>query len=531
MFKNKKTCLVLIFVIFIPLFIIKSLVNMVQIPFHDYDEAHRVEGARNMRLNNYYTSPLAGTPYNSINEHSQSYTLDETIKITPETSRPPLVFSLMAFFSGVLGDHEWAYRLPSFLLGLSAFFALLLFIKKYSADQFNYIALTAAFLALLTSYDWWHSAQMAHLDTGVSLFTGLALFLLILFIKRQKKYYLIAAGASLGLGILSKGPPAIIFIAPLPYLLIRKKIKIKELVLLFIVAFITILPWYIPLSLEHGWNYFFAKQIGGYVSSPTSTKIGGGDLTQAAPIFWYLRWWFDTFRPGIFLFGAFLLWDLIKKKLSWVKLTLLFYIIGGFGLFSYAKSKVWWYVLPVIPAVCAYLYFSVKDYLTENKKGMINLSLAILLSSLPILIWQTNTITLGYGLSITVIIFVLLNCKLKIWGSKIEGLLLFSVFTSLFIFFLRFPTIIPPNPQVKAIGQYFQTLPAKKCLWVEEDFPYEAILYYSRVGRINYLDEEAKLSPDCQNYLIGKEDHPNFETVFEKNGVSLYKINYKVPLE
>jgi len=80
MFKNKKTCLVLIFVIFIPLFIIKSLVNMVQIPFHDYDEAHRVEGARNMRLNNYYTSPLAGTPYNSINEHSQSYTLDETIK-------------------------------------------------------------------------------------------------------------------------------------------------------------------------------------------------------------------------------------------------------------------------------------------------------------------------------------------------------------------------------------------------------------------------------------------------------------------
>jgi len=538
MFKNKKTWLILIFAIFIFLFITKSITNMTAIPFHDYDEAHRAEGARNMRLNNYYISPLAGTPYNSINNHSQSYALDEMKKLTPETSRPPLIFSLMAFFSGIFGDYEWVYRLPSFLLGLSGFFALLFFIKKYSASQFNLIALAVAFLAFLTAYDWWHSAQMAHLDTGVSLFTSLALFLLILFARQQKKYYLIAAGISLGLGILSKGPPAILFITPLPYLLIKKKIKIKELVLLFSIAFVTILPWYIPLSLEYGWNYLFTSQISGYVSSPASTKIGGGDPTQSAPIFWYLRWWFDTFRPGIFLFGAFLLRDLIKKNFSWVKLTLLFYIIGGFALFSYAKSKVWWYVLPVIPAICAYLYFSVKNYLIKNKKGLVNLSLVILLSSLPIFLWQTNTVTLAYGLSIILIMFLLLNCNLRHpdppaggEGSPakfiltLSSLFTFAVFISLLIFFFRFPTIIPPNPQIKEIGQYFQTLPAEKCLWVEKDFPYEAILYYSRAGRINYLDEETELPSACQNYLIGKEDHPNFETVYKKDGVNLYKIN------
>ncbi len=536
-----KRAITIIFLLFFTLFAFKAIEIMVAKPLHDYDEAHRAEGARNMRLNNYYTSPLTGTPYSQVNEHSQPYALKENVQITPEVGRPPLVFNLMAQFSGWFGELEWAYRLPSFLLGILGFAALLFFIRQYE-EKLSWLALAVAFLAFLTSYDWWHSSMMALLDTGVAAFTALAIFLLLLFVKRQQLCYLIAAGISLGLGILSKGPPAVLFLTPLPYLWLTGRVKIKQLLLLFIVAFITILPWFIPLSLEHGWDYFFAKYIGNYVASPQSTKIVREVAKQNAPFFWYLRWWFDTFRPGIFLFGAFLLLDLIKKRLSWVKISLLFYIAGGLGLFSYAKAKVWWYVLPVIPAICAYLYFAVKDYLEEDDQNILSLSLSIIVASLPLFLWQTNTITLAYGFIVTIIVFIILSCHSESEQSShpeftcppalfLRGVVSGSTFLSLAIsisltiFYFRFPTIKPSNPAVKQIGQYYQTLPDQKCLWIEEDFPYESALFYSRAGRVGYLEEETQLSQNCQNYLIGKESHPDMEKIFAADNIKLYLMN------
>ena len=514
--KSKGLVLILAFLFFCA----QSISNMITIPFHDFDEAHRAEGARNMRLNNYYISPLVGGPYNHPGPHSQ---------LSPETGRPPLVFNLMAVFSGLFGDYEWAYRLPSFIFGILGFICLFLFIRLFE-KKYSWLALSISLLSFLTAYDWWHSLQMAHLDTAVSLFTCLALFFLILFIKNKKRLFLAFSGLALGLAILSKGPPAIIFLFPLPYLIFTKKIKIKNLFLLFIIAFLTILPWYIPLSLEHGFDYFFKKYIGGYVVSPSSTKIGGGDPTQDAPIFWYLRWWFDTFRPGIVLFGAFFLWDLIKKKLSWTKLTLLFYIVGGFGLFSYAKSKVWWYVLPVIPAVCAYLYFSIKSYLIENKTGIVNLSLAILLSSLPFFLFKTNAISLAYGLSTTLIVFLLLNCKLmnckliKNLKFKIRNLLPAVLVISLLSFYSHFPIITPTHWETKYVGQFFTSLPNTKCLWVEKDMPYEAILYYSQIKRMKYWNEDSQLTDGCVNYLVS-DKKVNFGDLIYQNGpVRLYRL-------
>ena len=516
--KSKGLVLILAFLFFCA----QSISNMITIPFHDFDEAHRAEGARNMRLNNYYISPLVGGPYNHPGPHSQ---------LSPETGRPPLVFNLMAVFSGLFGDYEWAYRLPSFIFGILGFICLFLFIRLFE-KKYSWLALSISLLSFLTAYDWWHSLQMAHLDTAVSLFTCLALFFLILFIKNKKRLFLAFSGLALGLAILSKGPPAIIFLFPLPYLIFTKKIKIKNLFLLFIIAFLTILPWYIPLSLEHGFDYFFRKYIGGYVVSPSSTKIGGGDPTQDAPIFWYLRWWFDTFRPGIVLFGAFFLWDLIKKKLSWTKLTLLFYIVGGFGLFSYAKSKVWWYVLPVIPAVCAYLYFSIKDYLIENKTGVVNLSLVILLSSLPFFLFKTNTVSLAYGLSVTLLSFLILvfnwkNLKfvwnfgiLEFWSFLLPVILVISFLS----FYSHFPIITPTHWETKYVGQFFTSLPNTKCLWVEEDMPYEAILYYSQVRRTKYWNEDSQLTDDCVNYLVS-DKKVNFGDLIYQNGpVRLYRL-------
>ncbi len=437
----------------------------------------------------------------------------------------------MAVSSALFGDYEWAYRLPSLFFGLAVFAAIGLGVYFLAKKSLNFLALIVALLAMATSYDWWLSAQMAHLDTTVSLFTSLAVFLLLVFAQNKNKFFLVLTSSSLALAILSKGQPAVIFLFPLIYLLMARKIKPKEALTLLTATLILLLPWIISFDYQLGLGAWLKTYTGRYLTSPSSTKIGGGDPTQSAPIFWYLRWWFDTLRPGIFLFGAFFLLDLVKRRLSWQKIALLIYIFAGFGLFSYAKSKVWWYVLPILPAISFYLYLAITDYLKEKKTNLINLSLVILLASLPLFLFRSNTISLAYGLITTALAFFVLNWKLENWSLignwelKIGNLLFVLVLiASLSLFYPRFPSPSPTHPETKAAGQFFQTLPYPKCLLVEEGFPYEAILYYSRVGELNYLDKDSALDLNCQNYLVADKPQEAREEVFRSGSVRLYKM-------
>jgi len=547
----KKPLFLLILVFFSFLFLFCSITNITTVPFHDYDEAHRAEGARNMLQEGFFLAPLVGNPYSKNAKISLPYLLDETKTVYAQTGRPPLVFNLMAVSSALFGDYEWAYRLPSLLFGLAVFDTLALTIYFLAQKKPNFPALAVALLAIITSYDWWLSAQMAHLDTAVALFTALSVFLLILFAQNKKKLLLPLAGFSLALAILAKGQPAVIFLFPFVYLLLAKKISPKEGLTLLGTTLIVLLPWIISFDKLLGLGSWLKTYFGRYISAPASTKIGGGDPTQAAPIFWYLRWWFDSLRPGVFLFGAFFLLDLVKRKLSWQKIALLTYIFGGFGLFSYAKSKVWWYVLPIIPALSFYLYLAITDYLKERKHGLVNLSLAILIASLPLFLFRSNTISLAYGLAVTVLVFFILKLSTKFFGvaqfiarqaparikirysskknnpSHSLSILFFSLslILSCFFFYFRFPTPTPNHLETKSVGQFFQTLPYPKCLWVEEDFPYEAILYYSRVGQLDYLDEDSILDPACQNYLVAGKDLENLKPVYQSGPVRLYKMD------
>ena len=520
-----------VLILFCLLFLFRAIGNIITIPLHDYDEAHRAEGARNMVQEGFFLAPLVGSPYYQNAKISFPYSFDDTKTLYAQTGRPPLVFNLMAASITLFGDYEWAYRLPSLVFGLAAFAAIILGLYFLAQKKPKLLPLLIALLAIITSYDWWLSAQMAHLDTAVSLFTFLAVFLLLVFAQNKNKLFLALTSFSLALAILSKGQPAVIFLPPLIYLLIIKKVSLKESLVLLASTLIILLPWVISFDCQLGPGSWLRTYAGGYLTSPSSTKIGGGDPTQAAPIFWYLRWWFDSFRPGIFLFGAFFLFDLVKKRLSWPKIALLTYILAGFGLFSYAKSKVWWYVLPIIPAVSIYLYLSITDYLKERKHGLINLSLAILFASLPLFLWRTNTISLSYGLITITLIFLLLNWQLGNWvlirNLKLEIrnlLLVLALVASLGLFCLRFPSPSPIHPETKTVGQFFQTLPYPKCLWVEEDFPYEAILFYSRVGELKYFAGSESLDPDCQNYLIADKDLENFDLVYQSGPVRLYQL-------
>ncbi|TSC64361.1 MAG: Uncharacterized protein G01um101493_152, partial [Microgenomates group bacterium Gr01-1014_93] len=361
----------------------------------------------------------------------------------------------------------------------------------------NIFGLFFGLLTLITSADIWLSGQYAQLDTSITFFLTLSLFSLLYYTQKKKAFLLNIAGISWSLAVLSKGQPAIIIIFPLIYLFLAKRLSLKEILRFILAAGVILIPWIILLEIYFG----FFKVISIFTKFAASSSLIEY-IHIKAPIFWYARWWFDTFQPGFVLFAAFLIKDLRLKNFDYKKLTLLTYIIPSFILFSLSENKIWWYVLPLVPAVAFYIYISVSDYLERKKFGSINISIITILIALPIFFQGTNKIVMAYGigiLAVSYIILMILNFKFL---SKVSEFILISSFlVSLYFFNSHFSKIVPYHYNTKPVAQYFTSLPGRKCLWIY-DMPVETALFYSNVGEILSLTKTVQLLPRCMNYLI-----------------------------
>jgi len=97
---------------------------MTKVPLHDFDEANRAEGARNMKNYSSYLAPLTGSPFLRNIDLFVEAKDNPLLKIYYHLERPPLYFLSMVFSSSIIGDNEFSYRLPSFVFGLMAFAVL-----------------------------------------------------------------------------------------------------------------------------------------------------------------------------------------------------------------------------------------------------------------------------------------------------------------------------------------------------------------------------------------------------------------------
>lgn len=507
---------VIIFIIFFIIFTTLSFKTMASVPFYDFDEAHRAENAKRMREYKSFFVPLTGSSFDRVEHLKIPFKENPDFYLYYHLERPPLVYMLMIISTVIFGNSEWAYRLPSFLMGISIFLVFLFFARK---ETKNIYAVALGFLALFTSADLWLSSQYAQMDTGITFFLFLSLLTLIY--SNKKSFLIVLSGILFGLSILSKLQPAVIFVFPLLYLLISKKLNLKQL-LRFIGGFLLIfLPWLFYLIFTFGIKDVFYIMPGFALSSASII-----DIHHQAPIFWYVRWWWESLRPGWTIFIALVVYDLISHQLDWKKKTLLAYILGGLLAFSIPINKLWWYVLPLIPAIGYYILLSVRDYL-ENRGKIINLSFAIIVASLPIFLRVSNTLTLIYGVLIMIIVFLILTGKLTIKISLHLGekrIFYVSVFLSLIFFLLQFPKIIPYHWNTKPVAEYYKNLPYPKCLWLG-DMPGEAVLFYSDAGEIPLFNEDSQIFSSCKNnYFITPEKYKKGELILRKGNIRLYKL-------
>lgn len=494
---------------------------MITIPFYDFDEAHRAENAKRMKEYGSYFVPLTGSVFDKVEHLKIPLRENPELHLYYHLERPPLIYDLMILSTAIFGSTEWAYRLPSFLLGMLIIFAFLFFARKARAD--NVSAIAVGLLTLMTSSDLWLSSQYAQLDTGITLFLFLSLLTLIFYCSERKNFLIFLSGIFLGLAALSKLQPIAVFIFPVVCLMLLKKLKISDL-FKFITGFLLIfMPWLIYLILRFG-----LKDVVYIMPGFALTSASIIDINHKAPIFWYTRWWWEVFRPGWTMFVALLIYDCLKRNFSWVKTVLLSYIVGGLIAFSLPSNKLWWYVLPLIPAVSFYVFLSVKDYL-EKKNKIINLSFAIIVASLPAFIKVPNKITIAYGIAVTIVVLLILvdklSLKINLPGIR-RNILALSVALSFIFFLLQFPEIVPYHRNTKEVAQYYKNLPGKKCLWLG-DMPGEAVLFYSNAGEVPLLQtkDHSGIFTNCDNnYLITPDSYGKDDIFFRRGNIRLYRI-------
>lgn len=330
---------------FIGIFILFSLRNNATIPFHDFDEANRAEAARNVFAYPYaWLSPVTGSPFfpSAIDPISAHNNPSLELRYFPQ--RPPLVFNIMAIGAQLFGDVEWVFRLQSTLFSIGTIAILVFTVAKFQS-KINTPALVLAITTLITARDFWLMAQMAQLDAGLMFFLFLSFCMLFLYcFQATKKWYLIGSAVSLGLAILSKGQPAAVMAFPLITAFILRRITINELLLYVSITILTILPWIVAFIAVFGFNPLLSSFFN--VLSIKNTIVQAESATstsswQATPIFWYIRWWLDTFRPGWVFFISLVASQIIFHMFSKKILFILSYIIGSFILYSVSDKKVW----------------------------------------------------------------------------------------------------------------------------------------------------------------------------------------------
>lgn len=508
---------IVVTLIFLSLFIYKSITLMNNVPFYDFDEAHRAENAKRMLEYKSFIVPLTGSSFDRVLDLKIPMKDNPDIFLYYHLERPTFIYWLMIFSTYLFGQSELSFRLPSFFLGLATIISLIFLSIKIKPLN-SYFPLLFAFLSLVTAGCLWLSAQYAQLDTGLTFFLFLSLSFLILYCQQKRTGILLLAGISWALAVLSKGQPSIIIIFPLIYLMLIRKIMLLEVVKFFAFAGILLLPWITLLTLHFGFLNV-VKIFSGFAISSAITEY----LHHKAPFFWYVRWWFEDFRPGAVLFFVLFLYDFYHKKFDWKKLTLLSYIFGSLIIYSIPVNKIWWYVLPLVPAIAFYIYLSV----SEKTSKIFNLSIIVILASLPIFLKVANTISMFYGIILITASILILQLKINKNITKLSPYLFVTALTlSLYFFWLNFPQITPYHRGTKAVAQHYASLPGKKCLWTG-DMPQESVLFYSNAGGVRPLNDITEILPGCTNYLItpGEVNLDGFKLIFQDQDIKLYELN------
>lgn len=264
-------------------------------------------------------------------------------------SKPPVTYWLIALSIKVFGVNEWAARLPAALGALATALAVALMVTRAGGEE---AGLWAA-VVLLSCAQFFLVARLITTDMMVTCFAAWSVWALWRWYDSSDRSFgkIMWFYIFLGLGMMTKGPPAVIppLLAVAGLCWRNRDLKLRQLcwgrgLLIFLAIG---LPWYVVLALRQPelWRYFIVREV--------LERAATGAHGRSKP-FWF-------FIPIMAL--GFLPWTLavgrpqcrhrefIRMCATWAGLS--------FVLFSVVKSKLPTYITPLYAPLSALVALSV----------------------------------------------------------------------------------------------------------------------------------------------------------------------------
>jgi 4-amino-4-deoxy-L-arabinose transferase-like glycosyltransferase len=309
--------------------------------------------------------------------------------------KPPLYFWLATASQSIFGHNEFSLRLPSAVSGVIAIvltFLIALHIRR------NWLIAALSGTILLTTGIFLETGRQVRLDVPV---TASILFSFYCFLRGQKdSRWLIGMGAGLAIGVLIKSVIGLMAIpAIITWTLVHRDFRwLKEENFWYGVGafFLVLLPWHIYEAMKYGeafWrDYLFAQVIKRFGSNVNGGVSSNWDYFKYA--FLYAFPWAVTFLSGLVWLGR-------KKERTKVEnkpmLALGMTVLFIFIVFLFAKTKIFYYLLPIFPFLAIFSALFIESFFkqvkTEHKRILIGLVALLLLIGL------LNVIYVGYNLS------------------------------------------------------------------------------------------------------------------------------------
>jgi 4-amino-4-deoxy-L-arabinose transferase-like glycosyltransferase len=271
--------------------------------------------------------------------------------------KPVLLYWLQALAYHVCGTNEWAARLPSALASLLALWVT----YELGRRLFDKSAALLAALTLAGSVAFCAAAHFANPDALLNLCILLTLWCFWNHYTRRG-WWLLGAGAACGLGMLAKGPVAVVLPTAITILFFAARRELRRLceprllgaVLMFLVV---AAPWYIWVGVETKGEWLV-----GFFWKHNVERAVGILENHSGPFYYYVLVLIVGLMPWSIFLGPTLwfAWGTVRRLqnandeqqaadagkqflVCWVIVWLLF--------FTLARTKLPNYILPLYPAL------------------------------------------------------------------------------------------------------------------------------------------------------------------------------------
>jgi 4-amino-4-deoxy-L-arabinose transferase-like glycosyltransferase len=298
-----------------------------------------------------------------------------TFNYLPRFNKPVLSYWIVAGFYKAFGVSVGVQRIP-IALGALAMIVTAFFLARSGGGP----AATTLSRADATDAALWAAVGLAvaprlmmfgrriFIDIYISMFMAgtLLFFALAERYPERRRLFLLLMYASVGLGVLTKGPVA----AALPglvfgvYLVVHGELKrVRQMMIPVgtLVVLAIVVPWYAVLYHRYGWTYITSFFLGENVARYTE---GVGVETRRGPLFYLPVVFSDSFPWSLCLFGAAAMWFADRRaqgstpgsdaaRAARVRTLMWLWVVGIVAFFSFSAAKQDLYIFPIVPVVAA----------------------------------------------------------------------------------------------------------------------------------------------------------------------------------